>query len=160
VSDDPNVNGPADPLVAGDEDPTPVTIVSAPAFRIQKISTDLTGDPNVLLAGETLRYSITVKNIGNEHAVNVTLRDAVPPNTTYVAASTTLNGAAVADIAGASPLANGMLVNSPANPTPGLMPADASANPANVATITFDVVVNPRCPRRYGDLEPGFCQRR
>ena len=35
------------------------------AFRVQKISTDLTGDPNVLLAGETLRYTITVKNIGN-----------------------------------------------------------------------------------------------
>src|SRR5437867_1505418 len=65
VSDDPNVNGIADPIVPGDEDPTRVTIVSAPAFVIQKISTDLTGDPNVLLAGETLRYTITVKNIGN-----------------------------------------------------------------------------------------------
>src|SRR6185369_623160 len=55
LSDDPNVNGVADPLVAGDEDPTRVTILAAPAFRVQKISTDLTGDPNVLLAGETLR---------------------------------------------------------------------------------------------------------
>jgi large repetitive protein len=43
-----------------------VTIVSAPVFVVQKISTYLTGDPNVLLAGETLRYTITVKNIGNE----------------------------------------------------------------------------------------------
>src|SRR5207302_779673 len=58
LSDDPNVSGTADP--------TRVTIMSgAPAFRVQKISTDLTGDPNVLLAGETLRYTITVKNIGN-----------------------------------------------------------------------------------------------
>ncbi len=88
--------------VAGDEDPTRVTIVSAPAFRVQKISTDLTGDPNVLLAGETLRYTITVKNIGNADAVNVVLRDAVPANTTYVAGSTTLNGAPVADVAGLS----------------------------------------------------------
>ena len=130
-------------LVAGDEDPTRVTIVSAPAFRVQKISTDLTGDPNVLLAGETLRYTITVKNIGNADAVNVVLRDAVPANTTYVAGSTTLNGAAVADVAGLSPLVNGMLINSPANTTPGSMPADASSSQANVATITFDVVVNP-----------------
>jgi uncharacterized repeat protein (TIGR01451 family) len=143
LSDDPNVNGAADPLVAGDEDPTRVTIVSAPSFRIQKISTDLTGDPNVLLAGETLRYTITVVNIGTENAVNVTLRDAVPVNTTYVAGSTTLNGAAVPDVAGLSPLVSGMFIHPPSDPTPGSMPADASGPPANVATITFNVVVDP-----------------
>ncbi|PYR85712.1 MAG: hypothetical protein DMG19_14475, partial [Acidobacteria bacterium] len=145
-SDDPNVNGTAaDPTVPGGEDPTRVTIASAAAFRVQKISTYLR-DPNVLLAGDTLRYTITVKNISNADAVNVVLRDAVPANTAYVAGSTTLNGAAVADVAGISPLVNGMLINSPANPTPGSMPADASSNPANVATITFDVVVNPNTP--------------
>ena len=42
LSDDPNVNGTADPTVAGDEDPTRVTIASASVFRVQKISTDLT----------------------------------------------------------------------------------------------------------------------
>ncbi len=143
LSDDPNVNGTADPAVAGDEDPTRVTIASAPVFRVQKISTDLTGDPNILLAGETLRYTITVKNIGNGNAVNVVLRDSVPVNTTYVAGSTTLNGAPVADSAGVSPLVNGMLIHSPADPTPGSMPADPSSSQANVATITFDVVVDP-----------------
>ncbi len=143
LSDDPNVNGTADPLIAGDEDPTRVTIQASPAFRIQKISTDLTGDPNVLLAGETLRYTITVKNIGNGDAVGVVLRDAVPVNTTYVAGSTTLNGAPVPDSAGLSALVNGMLIHSPADATPGSMPSDASSNPANVATITFDVVIDP-----------------
>ena len=143
LSDDPTVNGIADPNVPGDEDPTRVTIVSTPEFLVQKISTDQTGDPNILLAGETLRYTITVKNIGNADAVDVVLRDAVPVNTTYVAGSTTLNGAPVPDSAGLSPLVNGMLVHSPADPTPGSMPADASGNPANVATITFDVVVDP-----------------
>jgi len=143
LSDDPNVNGTADPFVSGDEDPTRVTIASAPVFRVQKISTDLTGDPNILLAGETLRYAITVKNIGNADAVNVALRDAVPANTTYVAGSTTLNGVPLPDSAGLSPLVSGMLINSPANATPGSMPADASNSQANVATITFNVVVNP-----------------
>jgi len=143
VSDDPGVNGAADPTVPGDEDPTRVTIVSSPAFVIQKISTDLTGDPNVLLAGETLRYTITVRNIGNADATDVTLRDAVPANTTYVAGSTTLNGAAVADVGGLSPLVNGMLINAPSDPTPGLMPADPTGSPANTATITFDVIVDP-----------------
>ena len=156
VSDDPNVNGIADPFVAGDEDPTRVTIVSAPKFRVQKISADLTGDPNVLLAGDTLRYTITVKNIGNEDAANVVLRDAVPVNTTYVAGSTTLDGVAVADVAGLSPLVNGLLIHSPANPTPGSMPADASVNPANVATVTFDVVVVPTVPDGTVTCNQGF----
>jgi len=156
LSDDPNVNGIADPLVAGDEDPTRVTIVSAPSFVVQKISTDLTGDPNVLLAGETLRYTITVRNTGNEDAVNVVLRDAVPVNTTYVAGSTTLNGAAVADVAGLSPLVNGMLIHPPSNPTPGSMPADPSGSPPNTATITFDVVVSPTAPNGTVISNQGF----
>src|SRR5262249_33438438 len=96
-----------------------------------------------LLPGDKLRYTITVKNISNADAVNVVLHDAVPANTTYVAGSTTLNGAAVPDVAGQSPLVNGMTINSPANATPGSMPADPSSSQANVATITFDVVVNP-----------------
>jgi uncharacterized repeat protein (TIGR01451 family) len=148
LSDDPNVNGQASSAVVGDEDPTRVKIVSVSGvpFRVQKISTDLTGDPTVLLAGEKLRYTITVKNISNADATNVTLRDAVPVNTNYVAGSTTLNGAAVADIAGESALVNGMLINSPANPTPGSMPADTSSSPANVATITFDVMIKATVP--------------
>ena len=40
-------------------------VESAPAFVVQKIATDLTGDPNVLLPGDTLRYTITAKNVGN-----------------------------------------------------------------------------------------------
>jgi uncharacterized repeat protein (TIGR01451 family) len=156
LSDNPNVNGAANSAVSGDEDPTRVTIVSAPAFRVQKISTDMTDDPKVLLAGETLRYTITVKNISNADAVNVMLRDAVPANTTYVAGSTTLNGAAVPDVAGVSPLVNGMPINSPANTTPGSMPADASNSQANVATITFDVVVNPNVPNGTVISNQGF----
>ena len=142
LSDDPNINGAADPNVAGDEDPTRIRIVSAPVFRVQKISTDLTGDPAVLLAGETLRYTITVKNIGNADATDARLRDQIPVNTTYVAGSTTLNGVPVADVSGTSPLVAGMLINAPEDPTPGAMRADASATTTNVATITFDVVVD------------------
>src|SRR5439155_22012181 len=79
LSDDPNVSGTADP--------TRVTIVAAataPAFRVQKISTYLR-DPNTLLAGDTLRYTITVKNISNADDVNVLLRDEVLSNSSCVA---------------------------------------------------------------------------
>lgn len=131
-----------DPAIANAQDPTETLISSAPQFQIYKTSADITGDPNVLVAGDTLRYTITVKNIGTEDAVNVSLRDAIPVFTTYVANSTTLNGVAVADNTGASPLQSGMLINAPENTTPGYLRADASATTSNVATITFDVVTN------------------
>jgi uncharacterized repeat protein (TIGR01451 family)/fimbrial isopeptide formation D2 family protein len=142
-SDDPNVNGQADPIIVGDEDPTRVQIQSAPYFDVDKISTYLDGDPAILLAGETLRYTITVKNIGTENTVDARLRDALPANTTYVADSTTLNGNPVADgAAGTLPLGGGIDLYAPEDPTPGTMRADASAMPDNVATIEFDVVVD------------------
>jgi len=143
-SDDPNVNGAADPNIEGDEDPTQILIESAPAFRVEKISSYITGDPNVLLAGETLRYTITVQNVGTDHATGVDIVDLVPAITTYVADSTTLNGVAVADAnGGSSPLADGILVNAPQDVTPGVMNAGVADN---VATIVFDVVVYPDAP--------------
>ena len=144
LSDDPNVNGAADPGVAGDEDPTVVQIQSAPAFQVEKVSDDQTGDPAVLLPGDTLLYTITVVNLGNEDALDVTLRDAVPANTTYVSGSTTLNGNAVPDgVGGSSPLAAGILINAPSAPgVPGSIPAALVSDPANVATVTFEVVVD------------------
>ena len=88
-----------------------MTITSAPSLVVQKVSTDLTGDPAVLLPGETLRYTITVRNTGTDHATSAVLRDNVPVNTSYVAGSTTLNGSPVADAAGRSPLVDGMQIH-------------------------------------------------
>ena len=143
LSDDPNINGPSDPFAPGNEDPTLILVESAPLFRIEKTTSYLDGEPGVLLPGERLRYTITVKNIGTDNAVDAALRDEVPANTTYVPGSTTLNGAPVPDAPGdASPLSDGLLINAPEDPTPGAMRADASDTPDNVATITFDVLVN------------------
>jgi uncharacterized repeat protein (TIGR01451 family) len=144
LSDDPYVNGAADPNVEGDEDPTQILIESAAAFRVEKISSYITGDPNVLLAGEVLRYTITVQNIGTDNATSVDIVDLVPANTTYVTGSTTLNGTAVSDAnAGASPLIDGILINAPQDLTPGIMNAGVADN---VATIVFDVSVYPDVP--------------
>ena len=141
TSDDPNVNGAADPTVQGDEDPTQIRIQSAPYFDVDKISTYLDGNPNILLAGETLRYTITVQNTGTDNATGVDIVDQVPVNTSYVAGSTMLNGVAVADAAGGvSPLIDGILVNAPQDATPGVMNAGVADN---TATIVFDVLVDP-----------------
>ena len=147
VSDDPTVNGQADPNVVGDEDPTQVRIVSLPLLDVNKISTDVSGDPSLLLPGDTLRYTITVKNVGTDDVADAMLRDQIPANTTYVAGSTRLNGALVPDGAGSiAPLSTGIPLNAPENPTPGVLRADASATTSNVATIVFDVLVNSTLP--------------
>jgi uncharacterized repeat protein (TIGR01451 family)/fimbrial isopeptide formation D2 family protein len=140
ISDDPGVNGQADPNITGDEDPTRVLIQSAPEFLVEKISTDITGDPNVLVAGETLRYTITVQNNGTDNATSVQLVDQLPVNTTYVSGSTTLNGAAVPDAAGgALPLIDGLLINAPEDPAPGVLNTGVANN---IASISFDVVID------------------
>ena len=144
VSDDPNVNGAADPNIADDEDPTQIQIESAPYFDVDKISTYVDGNPNVLLAGETLRYTITVQNTGTDNATGVDIVDLVPASTTYVAGSTMLNGVAVPDAAGGVlPLIDGILINAPQDATPGAMNAGVADN---VATVVFDVVVYPDAP--------------
>ena len=128
----------------GDEDPTRVQITSAPRFRVLKTSTYLGASTTVLRAGDRLRYTITVKNIGTDNATGVSIRDQIPANTTYVAGSTTLNGTQQNDNAqGVTPLVDGIPVYAPENTTPGVMRADATNTPNNVATITFDVTVYP-----------------
>lgn len=135
LSDDPNLGGTLDP--------TQTIIGSLPAFQIQKTVADITDDANLTVAGDTLRYTITVKNIGQDDSLNTLLRDQVPALTTYVADSVTLNGASVgAPDGGVSPLNNGILINAPENTTAGYMRADSDPAANNVATITFDVVTD------------------
>lgn len=121
---------------------TATLIDSAPQFVVTKTSAETAGDTTVLLAGDVLRYTITVQNIGTSNAVNVSLRDAIPANTTYVPGTTRLNGVLVADQAGLSPLQNGMLIKAPEDTTLGEMAAVPSGTATNIATITFDVRIN------------------
>jgi uncharacterized repeat protein (TIGR01451 family)/fimbrial isopeptide formation D2 family protein len=132
-----------DELTEAASNQTSTLIGSAPAFEVWKTSEDITGDPQDLVAGDTLRYTITVKNVGNENAVDAQLQDQIPTYTSYVAGSTRLNGHLVPDpAAGVSALQSGMPINAPEDATPGAMRADASAGTDNVATITFDVTIN------------------
>jgi uncharacterized repeat protein (TIGR01451 family) len=144
-SDDPNVNGQANPDVVDDEDPTRVLIQSTPQFVVEKISAAIDGDPELLLPGERLLYTITVRNVGTSDAADAVLRDPIPEHTSYVAGSTRLNGTPVPDgPGGTAPFSDGLLLSTPLDPTPGFMPADATpGGTANIATVTFEVRVDP-----------------
>jgi uncharacterized repeat protein (TIGR01451 family) len=132
-----------DPSLGGTADPTQTIVISTPIMRVQKTVQDVTSGSSTVKAGDVLRYTIKVNNIGVENAVNVTLRDLIPANTTYMANSTKLNGAVVADpSAGVSALQNGMSINAPANLTAGLIPSDASQAASNTGTVTFDVKIS------------------
>lgn len=140
-SDDPN-----NPGGPGSENPTRTQLGSAPAMEAEKTSRDLTGDANELVGGDTLRYTIVIRNVGDEPSVNTRFFDNVPGNTTYVPGSTTLNGVSVPDVGGASPLTQpgGLLIQSDDAATS--IPASGIVNNqlggATAATVSFDVVVN------------------
>src|SRR5207244_63223 len=80
LSDDPNdVNGTADPIVAGDEDPTRVTIVSSasdPALVVRK------SGPATMNLGQWGNFGVDVQNTGLGDAWNVSLRDLLPHGAT------------------------------------------------------------------------------
>ena len=93
------------------------------------------GDGSTAMVGNILIYTITVRNLTAQNYVATKLYDNVPGGVAYIANSTTLNGGAVADNAGAMPYAgSGKYINSPTYGTGILAP--------NVtATIIFRVKV-------------------
>ena len=64
------------------------------------------------IPGAIVEYTITVQNNGLV-TTGAALTELVPANTTYVAGSTTLNGAAVSDVAGTMPYVSGGAISSP-----------------------------------------------
>ena len=67
VSDDPNVNGPADPDVAGDEDPTRV-VIAPTALVFEKTVANVTSGANPAAEaspGDRLRYRLRLENLAD-----------------------------------------------------------------------------------------------
>jgi uncharacterized repeat protein (TIGR01451 family) len=96
-----------------------------------------TGADRKAIPGAVIEYSIVVTNNGAVNAAAVTLSDAIPANTTYVANSMTLNAAALTDAADAD-----------AGTTTGAPVTSISVNAGTVnsgggtATVTFRVTIN------------------
>ncbi len=84
--------------------------------------------------GDTLTYTMTVTNDGTAPSATATFADAIPTGTSYVPASTTLNGATRADASGAMPYATAQPINA-AGSAAGVIPVGASA------TVSFKVKV-------------------
>lgn len=87
-------------------------------------------------SADVLEYTITVTNNGNLPTVDATLADAIPTGTTYVAASTTLNGVTVADASGAMPYATAREISSTGQPAGVITAGNTSI------VVKFRVTVN------------------
>lgn len=95
-------------------------------------------------AGEAVRggvitYTLRLRNVGSSAAEGTVLTDPVPPYTSYVAHTTTLNGVLLPDPPQGSPLASGLQVNSPGE-APGVIA------PGEEAVVTFMVQVGSDLP--------------
>lgn len=75
LSDDPNVNGRADPFVAGDEDPTRVQVLDGQQLAITKQVAVVGG--GAALAGRELEYLVEVRNVSAVPAFYVVITDDV-----------------------------------------------------------------------------------
>jgi uncharacterized repeat protein (TIGR01451 family) len=90
------------------------------------------------IPGAVVEYTITVQNNGLATS-GASLLEAIPANTTYVAGSTTLNGAPVSDVGGVMPYVSGAPINSPAAAAGVINPGSTAAE---IAVVTFRVTIN------------------
>ncbi|HNO30139.1 MAG TPA: sortase [Anaerolineales bacterium] len=87
--------------------PLPEVIISKQADLAIDLNSNGQADP-----GDTLQYTLTVRNNGAVTAFNIAITDSIPLHTTYVAGSTRMNGSPVADNPSFPLLGTGVLVPS------------------------------------------------
>ena len=89
------------------------------------------------IPGAVVQYTITVQNNGLD-TTGASLAEIVPANTAYVPGSTTLNGVAVSDNAGAMPFIGGAAINSPGEAAGVIVEGNTAAE---IAVVTFRVTI-------------------
>ncbi|MFO0255178.1 MAG: hypothetical protein ACK52V_13770 [Betaproteobacteria bacterium] len=130
------VEDPDDPARTGAGNNSSTVPTQVQTVSVAKTVVDENG--NALLPGEVVTWTISVANPSGETITGARLIDAIPANTTYVAGSTTLNGAVVTDVGGTSPLAAGGLVIASPGQALGIVPVGAAP-----AVVTFRTRVDP-----------------
>ena len=106
--------------------PTIIPVIAGANFNETTKSVALQTDlvpTGVVSPGDTLRYTVVIRNTGNMEALGVTFTDPVPANTTYLENSVTATSGTATHNAGAIGWSGGLVGGSS-------------------ATITFDVIVN------------------
>jgi len=108
-------------------------------IQISAVKSQTVLDPfggNRPLPGAAITYQIVVTATGTGTALGAALRDAIPTDTTYVAGSMTLNGAALSDATDGD---SGSFATAPARVAVGLGDLTAAAGPQ---TIRFRVTID------------------
>jgi uncharacterized repeat protein (TIGR01451 family) len=115
---------------------------------VTKTATDLNGGQ--VLPGDTLRYAVSLSNIGTDGATNVVLDDAIPAGTSYVPGSLRIvsgaNAGTMSDAPGddQAEFGSGQVVFRLG--TGATSSAGGSIAPAGATSISFDVTVDPTTP--------------
>ena len=126
--------GTTDPNPANNTSTDTDTVLLAPNLNVVKTVTDLTGDPTVVQAGDTLRYTIVISNAGTlptDTVTNIFFSDPLPTS------SPTPNKVTYA---GNLTFTQGSLTGSQLT---GVVGALGSLAQGQSATITFEVIVDP-----------------
>ncbi|MEM7231851.1 MAG: hypothetical protein AAF517_06745, partial [Planctomycetota bacterium] len=95
----------------GDNDGTP-DYLEGELGDVIFLKSATTNNPGELEAGDEITYSLVIQINDGNPLVSAIAIDSIPPNTTYVQGSTTLNGASVSDVDGVSPVISGLFVSS------------------------------------------------
>jgi uncharacterized repeat protein (TIGR01451 family) len=136
----PGPGGPGDVVTFSDIGTGDVSVLSGNATLVKEVRNVTQGggfatSGVTARVGDVLEYRLTASTIPGETVTGASLTDTIPEFTTYVTASTTLNGVPVADIGADSPLLAGLPTNSPGGLAGEILDGET-------AIVTFQVTVD------------------
>lgn len=126
----------ADDDADGDGTPDYLDAIFSP-FLFTETAVDVNG--GTLEAGDEILYTFTVTKLGTIDADQVSMRSALPANTTYIPGSLTLNGTSIADVNGDPVTVAGLALQSP-GAAAGVISAGDSATVTLRVLVSDDVV--------------------
>ncbi len=115
-----------------------ITMTKTQQIYADAALTILVADQTKVKTGQYIKYKITAQNTGTSWARNTTITDALPPGTTYVPDSASLNGTSLGLTTYPT---SGFVINAPGSTT-GTVPYSTGVVGSDTATMSFAVQVN------------------